>query len=119
MRDPILGELVVHLAESDEDLASASLLLIEDQVLRIDLAKKLAAKSSASEVLIHRCIVAAGESPQAVADLISALPQTSRSELIVQLSKKLQTDRKTMLLGIADELRRQADRLSAQALEVD
>ena len=119
VRDLILCELVVRLSESDEDLASVSLLLIEDQALRIDLAKKLAAKAAASEVLIHRCIVAAGESSQAVADLISALPQSSRSELVVQLSKKLQTDRKTTLLGIADKLRRQADRLSAQALEVD
>ena len=114
-RDPLLGELVIHLAASDEDLASASLLLIEDQALRIDLAKKLVAKASASEVLIHRCIVAAGESPQAVADLISALPQSARSELVVQLSKKLQTDRKTMLLGLADELESQARLLRAKA----
>lgn len=65
-RDPILGELVVLLADRDEDRASAGLLLIEDQVLRSDLAKKLSAKASASEVLIHRSVVAAGESPQAL-----------------------------------------------------
>jgi len=114
-RDPILSELVMRLAESDDDLASASLLLIEDQALRLALAKKLAAKASASEVLTHRCVVAAGESPQALADLIAALPPSSRSQLVLQISEKLQTDRKSMLLKIAEELEGQVRLLRAKA----
>jgi hypothetical protein len=115
-RDPLLAELVLHFSKQDEDLASANLLLIEGHALRADLAKKLAAKPATSEVLLHHCVVAAGESPQALADLISALPPSSRSELVIELSKRLQTDRKAMLLKVADQLRRQADTLSAQAL---
>jgi uncharacterized protein HemY len=115
-RDPVLGELVVHLAERDEDLASGSLLLIEDQALRLDLAKHLAAMPTASESSIYRCVVAAGESPQALADLISLLPSSSRSELLIKLSKQLQTDRKNILLKIAQELESQAALFRAKAI---
>lgn len=115
LRDPILSEFVDLVADRDEDRASGCLLLIENHSLRSELAKRLAVKPAASEISVHRCIVAMGESPQALAELISAMPPSLRSDLVVQISDQLQLDRRERLFRLAQHLEDHATRLRAEA----
>jgi Leucine-rich repeat (LRR) protein len=114
LRDPALAELVTALADVNPDKASANLLLIENPATRTNLAKPLATSAgfSASETALHRLVVAMGDSPEALGELISSLPETSTESLLIQkISESLRLDRQTTLRKIARELHRQADRM--------
>jgi Leucine-rich repeat (LRR) protein len=114
LRDPVLAELVTALADVNPDKASANLLLIENPATRTNLAKSLATSAgfSASETALHRLVVAMGDSPEALGELISSLPETSTESLLIQkISESLRLDRQTTLRKIAGELHRQADRM--------
>lgn len=120
LRDPTLAELVVALAANDPEGASARLLLIENPATRTNMAKSLATNAgfSASEAALHRLVVAMGDSPEALGELISSLPETSTESLLIQkISESLRLDRQSTLRKIAEELHRQAGRIMDQTLK--
>jgi len=118
-RDPLLLDLVSALASSNQNSASAALLLIEEPSLRSRAAKILASHPPLSEITIHRLVVAMGDSPQALADLIASIPAASDSELLRKISQGLQPERKAVMRAVAAELHDYADRLLAEADNAD
>jgi len=90
-RDPILAELVLAELAADPDTASENLLLVQGIGTRGDLAKKLAAEPTftSSESRLHRLLVAAGENPTALAELITLLGASVPSEIVNRLSAQL------------------------------
>jgi len=116
LRDPVLGDLVGALADSDAEGASAKLLLIEDPGIRTELAKQVASQPGASETTLHRLAVAMADSPRAVAELISAIPDVGNKTFIETLSIKLQTERTATLRRIAEALHRKAEEYLGEAL---
>jgi len=110
LRDPVLADLVTALSESDAEGASAKLLLIDSPAIRVESAKRLAAKPDASETTIHRLAVAIGDSPGDLAELITAIPNPSNKTFLETLSTKLQPDRSTTLRKIAEGLLREAEK---------
>jgi Leucine-rich repeat (LRR) protein len=114
LRDPGLAELVTAWSGSDAEHASAHLLLIETPAIRTRLAKSLVTlpEFSGSEVALHRLVVAMGESPEALGELIALLPTSAgSSRLIQEISESLQRDRQGVLRKIAEALHHHADRL--------
>jgi len=118
-RDPLLLDLVSALASSHQNSASAALLLIEEPSLRSRAAKILAIHPPLSETTIHRLVVAMGDSPQALADLIASIPAASDSELLSEISQRLQPERKAILRSVAAELHNYSNRLLAEADNAD
>jgi Leucine-rich repeat (LRR) protein len=90
-RDPILAELVLAELAADPDTASEDLLLVQGTQTRGDLAKKLATEPTFtnSESRLHRLLVAAGENPTALAELITLLGASVPSEIVNRLSVQL------------------------------
>jgi hypothetical protein len=90
-RDPILSELVMAELATDPDTASEDLLMIQGSQTRSNLAKKLAAEPAftKSESRLHRLLVAAGENPAALAELITLLGASVPSEIVNRLSAHL------------------------------
>jgi DNA-binding MurR/RpiR family transcriptional regulator len=117
LRDPVLADLVTALSESDAEGASAKLLLIDSPAIRVDSAKRLAAKPGASETTLHRLAVAMGDSPCDLAELITAIPDPSNKTFLETLSTKLQPDRSTTLRKIAEGLQNAADRCLVEAAQ--
>jgi len=115
LRDPILAKLVTALAEVDPDQASTHLLLIETASLRVELAGRLAAKPSLSDAVLHRLVVATGNSAEALAEIVTTIPNLGRNEFLTTLSHKLQPDRKTTLRKLAELHSREAERCLAEA----
>jgi hypothetical protein len=113
-RDPVLAEWVTAMAERDLEQASAKLLRIETPALRADLAERLAAKAGASESTLQRLVVAVGDSPAALANLIHRLPDPGSKDFLRNISRTLQPSRQKTLLKVAEALRREADRLPAE-----
>jgi hypothetical protein len=114
LRDPVLADLISFYTASNADLASAHLLLIDTPLIRRELAKTLVVlpEFAKSEIALHRLVVAMGDSPVALGELISLLPvSSSPSKLIQKISESLQLDRKETLRKIAEEFHRAADRL--------
>jgi len=118
-RDPLLVDLVSALASSNQDRASMALLLIEEPSLRSRASKILAIHPPLSETTIHRLVVSTGDSPQALADLITVIPAASDSELLRKISQGLQPERKAVMRAVAAELHDYADRLLAEADNAD
>ena len=90
-RDPILSELVMAELDIDPDTASEDLLMIQGSETRGYLAKKLATEPAftSSEPRLHRLLVAAGENPTALAELIILLGASVPSEIVNRLSAQL------------------------------
>jgi Leucine Rich repeats (2 copies) len=90
-RDPILAELVLAELAADPDTASEDLLLVQGTETRGELAKKLASEPTftSSESRLHRLLVAAGENPTALAELITLLGASVPSEIVNRLSAQL------------------------------
>jgi hypothetical protein len=90
-RDPILWELVMAELSGDPDTASEDLLMIQGSQTRSNLAKKLATEPifTNSESRCHRLLVAAGENPTALAELITLLGASVPSEIVNRLSAQL------------------------------
>jgi hypothetical protein len=116
-RDPVLADLVTALSESDAEDASAKLLLIDAAAIRVEQAKRLAAKPNASETTLHRLAVAMGDSPVDLAELITAIPDPANKTLLETLSNKLQPDRSATLRKIAEGLHNAADRCLVEAAQ--
>jgi len=90
-RDPLLVALVQASLASGAEEAGELLLMIEDAALRRGLALKLArdetfARSAAN---VHRLVVAAGDSPQALGEFIQLLPPDADHELLREISRLL------------------------------
>jgi hypothetical protein len=117
LRDPVIADLVTALSESDAEGASAKLFLIDSPAIRVESAKRLAAKPDASETTLHRLAVAMGDSPGALAELITAIPDPSNKTFLETLSGKLQPARSATFRKIAEGLQREADRLLATAVQ--
>ena len=115
-RDPVLEEWVTAIAETDLEQASAKLLLIEDPARRRELAQRLAAKPGATEATLQRLVVAVGDSPEALAGVISQLPDPKSKALLQDISEALQPSRQKTLLQVADDLHREAERLRAAGI---
>ena len=90
-RDPILAELVLAELAADPDTASEDILLVQGTETRGDLAKKLATDPTftSSESRLHRLLVAAGENPTALAELITLIGASVPSEIVNRLSAQL------------------------------
>ena len=116
-RDPLLQNLVEALVESNPEKATAHLLLIENQSIRSKLAKQLVVRSefANADSILHRLIVAADESPAALAELISALPTPFNQTLVQKISEALQLPPKALLMKLADDLERTAVRYRSEA----
>lgn len=117
LRDPVLADLVTALSESEAEDASAKLLLIDAAAIRVEQAKRLAAKPNASETTLHRLAVATGDSPADLAELITAIPDPANKTLLETLSTKLQSDRSTTLRKIAEDLQKEVDRCLLEAAQ--
>jgi len=114
VRDPILANLVSVLADTNLESASTHLLLIHTDSLRMELALRLAAKLGCSDATIYRLVVAMGDSPGALAELVKTVPDPAPHIFLSTLSRQLQPARKTTLLKMAEIYSREGERFIAK-----
>ncbi|MCX8512012.1 MAG: hypothetical protein ORN83_09640 [Chthoniobacteraceae bacterium] len=120
IRDPILAILVSVLADTNLESASTHLLLIQTDSLRMELALRLATKLGSSDATIYRLVIATGDSPGALAELMKTVPDPAPHIFLSTLSRQLQSDRKNTLRRMAELYSREAEqRLAEAAMETE
>lgn len=92
-RDSLLEKMALARAETDPEVASYYLLLINEPSRRAELALLLAALSAGTTRMIERLVVAMGDSPEKLAQLLERLPPDAGVPLREALSQALQWDR--------------------------
>ncbi len=97
-RDPLLAALTEAWMKTEPDRAGETLLMIETPAVRRDTSLKLAKEPSFTRSAgnIHLLVVAVGNTPEALGELVRTLGSSGHAELLLEIASLLKADEKQL-----------------------